>query len=93
MPIQLLVALCLAVLLNMKVRYVNVFRTVYYIPTVTPAVANVFLWVWIFNFDFGLINSLLRVVGDLAGQLAVGSADRQTGADPDEPCGRWGNRW
>lgn len=62
-PAQLLVALCLAVLLNMKVRYVNVFRTVYYIPTVTPAVANVFLWVWIFNFDFGLINSLLRLVG------------------------------
>ncbi|MCY3905162.1 MAG: sugar ABC transporter permease, partial [Caldilineaceae bacterium] len=62
-PAQLLVALCLAVLLNMKVRGVNIFRTVYYIPTVTPAVANVFLWVWIFNFDFGLINSLLRVVG------------------------------
>ena len=62
-PAQLLVALCLAVLLNMKVRYVNVFRTVYYIPTVTPAVANVFLWVWIFNLDFGLINSLLRLVG------------------------------
>ena len=61
-PAQLLVALYLAVLLNMKVPYVNVFRTVYYIPTVTPAVANVFLWVWIFNFDFGLINSLLRVV-------------------------------
>lgn len=62
-PAQLLVALFLAVLLNMKVRYVNLFRTVYYIPTVTPAVANVFLWVWIFNFDFGLINSLLRLVG------------------------------
>ena len=61
-PAQLLVALCLAVLLNMKVRYVNLFRTVYYIPTVTPTVANVFLWVWIFNFDFGLINSLLRLV-------------------------------
>ena len=62
-PAQLVVALCLAVLLNMKVPYVNVFRTVYYIPTVTPAVANVFLWVWIFNLDFGLINSLLRLVG------------------------------
>ena len=62
-PAQLIVALYLAVLLNMKVRHVNLFRTVYYIPTVTPAVANVFLWVWIFNLDFGLINSLLRLVG------------------------------
>ena len=40
-PAQLLVALILAVMLNMKVPYVNVFRTAYYVPTVTPAVANV----------------------------------------------------
>ena len=61
-PLQLLTALGLAMMLNMRVPYVNAFRTVYYIPTVTPVVANVFLWVWIFNFDFGLINSLLRRV-------------------------------
>jgi multiple sugar transport system permease protein len=62
-PAQMLVALLLAAMLNMKVPHVNLFRTAYYIPTVTPAVANVFLWVWIFNFDFGLLNSLLRLIG------------------------------
>jgi multiple sugar transport system permease protein len=62
-PAQMLVALLLATMLNMKVPHVNLFRTAYYIPTVTPAVANVFLWVWIFNFDFGLLNSLLRLIG------------------------------
>lgn len=62
-PAQMLVALLLAAMLNMKVPFVSLFRTVYYIPTITPAVANVFLWVWIFNFDFGLINSLLRMGG------------------------------
>ena len=62
-PAQLLVALVLATILNAKVPYVNAFRTAYYVPTVVPAVANVFLWVWILNYDFGLINSLLRLVG------------------------------
>ena len=62
-PAQMLVALVLAAMLNMKVPYVSFFRTAYYIPTITPSVGNVFLWVWIFNYDFGLINSLLRTVG------------------------------
>ncbi len=62
-PAQMVVAPLLATMLNMKVPHVNLFRTAYYVPTITPAVANVFLWVWIFNFDFGLINSLLRMVG------------------------------
>jgi multiple sugar transport system permease protein len=62
-PAQLLVALVLAAILNTKVPYVNAFRTAYYVPTVVPSVANVFLWVWILNYDFGLINSLLRLVG------------------------------
>jgi len=62
-PAQLLVALILASLLNMKVPGVNAFRTAFYVPTVTPTVANIFLWVWILNYDFGLINQILRVVG------------------------------
>jgi len=62
-PAQVVVALCLASLLNLKVPHVSAFRTAYYIPTVTPAVANVFLWVWIFNYDFGLLNALLRLIG------------------------------
>lgn len=62
-PGQLLVALILAAILNMKVPYVNFFRTAYYVPTVVPAVANVYLWVWILNYDYGLINVMLRMVG------------------------------
>ncbi len=62
-PAQLVVAFTMAMLLNMRVRGVNVFRTLYYLPTVTPAVASIILWVWIFNPEYGLANTLLRYVG------------------------------
>jgi multiple sugar transport system permease protein len=62
-PAQTLVALLEAMLLNMKVRGVNVFRTLYYLPTVTPTVATVILWVYILNRDYGLVNSALWLLG------------------------------
>jgi len=62
-PAQLLVAFLLALALNMKVAGVNIFRTLYYLPTVTPAVASVILWVWILNPEYGLANTLLKYVG------------------------------
>ncbi|MGQ9555159.1 MAG: carbohydrate ABC transporter permease [Anaerolineae bacterium] len=62
-PAQTLVALLQAFLLNMKVRGINVFRTLYYLPTVTPTVATVILWVYILNRDYGLVNSVLWILG------------------------------
>jgi multiple sugar transport system permease protein len=62
-PVQTLVALLQAFLLNIKVRGVNLFRTLYYLPTVTPTVATVILWVYILNRDYGLMNSALWLVG------------------------------
>lgn len=62
-PAQLTVAMVMALLLNMRVRFANLFRSAYYVPTVAPVVAMIYLWVWMFNYDFGLINALLRLVG------------------------------
>ena len=59
-PAQLLVALTLALFLNMKVPGVDWFRSMYYLPTITPAVASVILWMWIFNPEYGLANTFLR---------------------------------
>jgi len=59
-PLHLLLALAVALCMNVKLRFVNVFRTIYYMPSITPQVASVILWVWIFNPDFGLANALLR---------------------------------
>ena len=62
-PVALLLGFLLALLLNNKLRGIGVFRTVYYIPSIVPAVANAVLWIWIFNTEFGLANVALRAVG------------------------------
>jgi multiple sugar transport system permease protein len=62
-PLQLLVALLTALLLNTKVRGIALYRTVYYLPSVTPVVASAMLWLWIFNPEFGLANAFLDKLG------------------------------
>src|SRR5687768_4935192 len=62
-PLALIVAFAVAMLLNQRVRGLPVWRTIFYLPTLVPAIANVVLWIWIFNPDFGLLNSLLRQGG------------------------------
>ncbi|RIK35641.1 MAG: ABC transporter permease [Chloroflexi bacterium] len=62
-PLTLILAFAVALLLNTKTRGIALFRTLYYLPTIVPAVANAVLWVWIFNSEFGLLNLLLRAMG------------------------------
>jgi multiple sugar transport system permease protein len=59
-PTNLLMGLILAIVVNLNVRGVTFWRTVYYLPAVMPAVAYAQLWGWMFNRDFGLINAALR---------------------------------
>ncbi len=59
----LVVAFAVALLLKQDVRGLGVFRTVYYLPTLVPFVASAILWVWIFDTDFGLLNSILETFG------------------------------
>jgi multiple sugar transport system permease protein len=53
----------LALLINQKVRGIALFRTIYYMPTIVPVIANAMLWTWIFNTEFGLLNVGLRYLG------------------------------
>lgn len=62
-PLTLIVGFAVAMLLNQQVRGLSFWRTMYYIPSLVPLVANSVLWLWIFNPDFGLLNSLLRQGG------------------------------
>ena len=57
------VAIGLALLLNMNVRGMAVYRTIFYLPSVTPAVALSVVWIWIFNAQYGLLNAGLRTIG------------------------------
>jgi multiple sugar transport system permease protein len=62
-PLSLVLAFMLALLMNTKVRGIAVFRTIYYMPGIVPAVANAVLWAWILNSEFGLLNAFLHVFG------------------------------
>jgi multiple sugar transport system permease protein len=62
-PLGLLLSFFLANLINTQIRGIAVFRTIYYLPTIVPAVANAILWAWMFNTEFGLINVFIRSLG------------------------------
>jgi multiple sugar transport system permease protein len=62
-PLSMVVAFLLALLMNTKVRGITFFRTIYYLPSIVPAVANAVLWAWILNSDFGLLNVFLHFIG------------------------------
>lgn len=62
-PLGLVVGYLLAVLLNSKVRWMGIFRTIFYLPSLVPAVANSLLWLLIFQPQFGLANAMLSALG------------------------------
>lgn len=62
-PLSVIAAMGLAMLLNLKVRGQAFYRTVFYLPTIVPFVASSVLWLWIYNPQYGIFNSLLWYVG------------------------------
>lgn len=62
-PLASAVALGLALLLNRVERAAGFFRTVFYLPSVTPAVAVGALWLWLLNPRVGLVNRSLAALG------------------------------
>jgi multiple sugar transport system permease protein len=56
-------SLLLAVLLNQRLKGTVAFRTMLFLPSLTPIVASALLWGWIFHPQLGLLNSGLRLVG------------------------------
>lgn len=63
LPLQIVIGLGIAMLLNTNVRGLGFFRTVYYLPAIVPAVAGFLLWLWLFDPGRGLINQLLIGIG------------------------------
>jgi multiple sugar transport system permease protein len=61
-PISVFFSLMLALLLSKKLRFIGVYRVLYYLPSIVPAVAVVLLWRWIFNPDVGLLNTALSPI-------------------------------
>lgn len=73
-PLQIVLSLILALLLNQKVRGLPIYRTLFYIPSIVPVVANSILWIWILQPQWGLLNFLLSLVG-IKGPLWLSSVE------------------
>jgi len=72
-PLQMIVALILALLLNQKIRGLAFYRTVYYLPSLISGVAVAMLWLWILEPYYGLLNTFLRYFG-INGPLWLGDS-------------------
>jgi len=55
-PLGLIVSLSLALLLDREIKARALWRTLFYLPSIVPAVASTFLFMYIFQPDYGLIN-------------------------------------
>jgi multiple sugar transport system permease protein len=62
-PLGMVLGFLIALLMNSKVRGIAFFRTIFYLPSIVPAVANAMLWSFILNSEFGLLNALLNAMG------------------------------
>lgn len=62
-PLNLLCALCLALICARQERAKGAIRTIYFLPSVIPMVAGTMVWIWMFDPTYGIINSVLAKVG------------------------------
>ncbi len=62
-PIGIGLSLLAATLLNQGLKGTAVFRTLFFLPSLTPVVAAAVIWRWLYQPDFGAINWLLWQLG------------------------------
>ena len=63
----LIVGFFLAVLLNQKIPGVNLWRTLYYLPSVIAGVAVALMWMRVFNPRVGFLNPMLEKLFGIKG--------------------------
>ena len=72
-PLTMLVGLSIALLLNRPIRARGLFRTLYFLPVVTPFVVVSIIWKWLYNSQYGLFNYYLlkaRLIDEPLGWLS-----------------------
>jgi multiple sugar transport system permease protein len=62
-PLGTVFAIALALLLNLRVRFQAVHRTIFYLPVLVPTVALALVWQWVLNPSYGIVNAILDAVG------------------------------
>ena len=63
LPLEVICGIVLAVLMNLKLRGIGLFRTLFYMPSIVPQVAASLIWVWMLNARYGVVNTMLGWAG------------------------------
>ncbi len=63
LPLTMACSLCLAILLNQKIRFTYIYRLIFFLPGILAGVAMFYLWKWVYNPDYGLFNVILAHLG------------------------------
>lgn len=63
LPITIAFSLFFAIIMNRKLRGINLFRAIYFLPVTISVAAVGLLWAWIFSPDFGILNYVLHQLG------------------------------
>lgn len=59
-PIGMFLGLLIAMGMNRKIPGKRILTTMYYVPVVSSLVAVSILWAWVFNYDYGLLNTVIK---------------------------------
>lgn len=62
-PLCIVTAFALALLLNLELRGMAIYRTIFFLPHIVPVVASTAIFMWILNPQIGLINNVLAIIG------------------------------
>ncbi len=62
-PLGIICSLLAAMLLNQGFRGTTIFRTVFFLPSITPVIASVLIWLWLLQPSIGVVNYLLSLIG------------------------------
>jgi multiple sugar transport system permease protein len=66
-PLSVVSSLALALVANTGLRGITFFRTAYFLPVVSSMIAVALVWSWIFNPEYGLLNTLLQLLFGIRG--------------------------
>ncbi len=62
-PLQIVVALALAVALNSNIRFRAFFRGAFFLPVVVSGVVVTIMWQQLYGFETGILNKMLTAIG------------------------------
>ena len=62
-PLSVFGALLTAILLNQRLRGTTIYRTLFFMPHLAPTVAAIYIWLWLLNPQYGLVNEIIFQIG------------------------------